>query len=74
MSATASATITGKTGPGSTVTSLALADIRRIIFDIPRQVVRIEYGASGVFETDYAVTVTVTDTISGVTSTFVMST
>lgn len=74
MSASASCTVTGKTGPGNTVTAIALADVRRIIFDIPRQVVRIEYGASGVFESDYAVTVTVTDTISGTTSTFAMST
>lgn len=74
MSYTASCTVTGKTGPGNTVTAVALADVKEITFDIAKAVVRIKYGANKVFESDYAVTVTVTDTISGTVSTFAMST
>lgn len=69
-----SATITGKTGPAETITALVLANVTRVDFQLDRKVVTIYYGNNQVFETDYAVTVTVTDTISGTTSTFTLST
>lgn len=68
------ATATGITGPGKTVTSLALPNVTRIDFQVARGVVSIYYGNNQMMDIDYVTTVTVTDTISGTVSTFVVST
>lgn len=40
-----SATVTAKVGPGNSVSSLALADVKNVVFDIEHQVVGITYGS-----------------------------
>lgn len=65
------ATVTGKTSAGSTVTALVLDNVTNIKFDFDHQVVTFSYGLNPPrkFELDYATTVTVTLTIaSGVTT------
>lgn len=69
---TASATITGKTGPGLTVTAIALPNITFFSLDIPKGVLTVV--SNGITSTwDYTQTTTLTDTISGTVSTFVVS-
>ncbi len=65
------ATVTGKTGPALTVTSLVLDNVKDIDFDFVHQVVRILWGLTPPkwFELDYVSTVTITLTVaSGVTT------
>lgn len=73
----ASATITGKSGPGNTITAIALPGIIAVHIDIKKQVLTIEYYQNGPQrgEFDYQQTTTVTDTITGatLTSVFVVS-
>lgn len=77
MPPSASATVTGKTGPGNTITAIALPNIKAFHIDIPRQVLTVEYYQNGPqrAEFDYQVTTTLTDTITGATlaSVFVVS-
>jgi hypothetical protein len=70
---TASGTVGGKSGPGITSTAIALPNITRFDLDIARGVLTIYYGANQIGYYDYTQTTVVTDTISGTTSTFVVS-
>lgn len=70
---TSTATVTGKTGGGpSTVTSLAIAGILAYHFSIVNGVLQIDTAARQYFF-DLTQTTVVTDTISGVAHTFVVS-
>lgn len=63
MSSTA--TITSKTGPAITVTSLALTDVRSFNFQVsPTSVLKVTFTDGRVTDFDIAATATVTATIS----------
>ena len=69
------ATVTGKTGPGLTVTSLVLNDVKGINFQFDSKVVSIYYGEPRkTFELDYDSTATVTFSITAGVSTVTIST
>lgn len=55
------ATVTGYTGPGATVTGLVLNNVHSIKFDFDKTMIRIEHGEpSNLFNLQYAPTTTVT--------------
>lgn len=71
--ASGTATVSGKTGPGNTVTSASFPNISKIILEPIRQMLQVFYGNNQYAEVDYSQTTVLTDTISGATSTFVVS-
>jgi hypothetical protein len=73
MAATVVNTLTGKTGPASSVSAISLPGITAINFQIARGVVSVTYGNGQIFDMEYTGLTTVTDSISGTVSTFVMS-
>jgi len=70
---TATVTITGKIGPGNTVTSLVLSGVTGIDFQIKNNVIAISIDDKVRFF-DYDDTATVTYTISGDAATITIST
>ena len=74
-----SATVTADTGPGNTVTSLALASISKIELDLAKEVCRVYHIKNGkptISEFDLVGVTALTTTITGVTGsavTFVLS-
>ena len=60
----ANITVTSKTGPGSTVTSLALANVREINFNVAKQVLTVVDDSGVSKDFDLYGTTTVTYTIA----------
>lgn len=65
--AVAKVTVTGKTGPGGSVSALVFNDVKSLVLDFDRQVVRVNKGdvTGPGQEVDMAQTITVTDTVAG---------
>jgi hypothetical protein len=60
------ATITGKTGPGLTVTAISLSDVRSFLFNLsPSSVLKVTLNGGEVRDFDLGATTTITATISG---------
>ena len=72
MAKTATVTITGKVGPGNTVTSLVLRDVKSINFQVANNTIQIVYGDK-TQQFDYNATATVTYTISGSAATITIA-
>ncbi len=71
---TASATVTGKSGPAIQSTAIALPNITFFSIDIARGVLTVTWGSPQRTTTyDYTQTTTLTDTITGTNSVFVVS-
>lgn len=67
------ATVTGKTGPASTVTSLVLTNVTRMeVFPFPKSILKIDHD-KGSSEFDIQATTTFTITASGGVLTVVVS-
>jgi len=77
MPVSATATASGRTGPGSAFSSLALANVQSLTLDFARAVGRIEFLAVGgkprTLDFDLVLTTTLTDTISSLVNTLVIS-
>ena len=70
----ATVTITGTTGPGSTVTSLKFTDVVAIEYDFVKNVVKVtRAGAGGISYYDYSALTTITQVIASGLTTIVMS-
>ncbi len=65
--AVAKVTVTGKVGPGGSLTALVFNDVTGIVLDFQRQVTKICKGdiTGPGQEVDMAQTITVTDTVAG---------
>jgi len=73
--APATVTITGTTGPGSSVTTLKFTDVADIEVDFVHNTIKItRQGAGGISYYDYSANATLTWTISGGLTTIVIST
>ena len=74
--ASGTATVTGQTGPGATVTSLVLNQVRNILFDFENNMVHIYHlnEAGKTFKLSYQGIATVTFSISGSVTTVTIST
>lgn len=72
--APATLTVTGTTGPGSTVTSLKFTDVVDVEVDFLRNVLKVtRAGAGGISYYDYSALATITWTISNGLSTLAFS-
>jgi hypothetical protein len=68
------ATLTGNTGPGGTVTGLLLGDVSSIKFDFRAGMISVIYGdVDKEFNLSYTGVTTVTFSISGVSTTVTVS-
>ena len=67
-------TITAPTGPGNTVTSLALSGCKEVSFEMDREVIKVTDSGGVIRYFDYETTATVTYTISGEIATITIST
>lgn len=66
--ATATVTVTAKTGPAAAVSGLAITEVKALVLDFSRQVVQVFKGSLGTApykEFDMADTITITDTVAG---------
>lgn len=66
--ASATVTVTGKTGPAGSVTALVITDVKALTLDFDRQVYQVFKGPLGgapYKEFDMKQTATLTDTIAG---------
>lgn len=72
--ANATATVTGKTGPGGTVTGLVLADVEDIDFDFLKNMIHITHSNGKIFHLSWSGIATVTFSISGGNATVTIST
>ncbi len=59
-----------RTGPAKMVPAITLPLITRVDIQIARQIIIVEFGINQRIELDYSQVFTLTDIISGVTSTF----
>ncbi len=69
----ANLTITGKIGPGNSVTSLVLNNVQSIDFQIANDTIAVRVANERVLTFDYDATATVTYTISSGTATITIS-
>lgn len=61
----ANATVTGQTGPALTETAKVYANVKRIDFEIDRNVLHLTLANGIIHDIDYQLTTTVTWTITG---------
>lgn len=67
-------TITGRMGPGNTVTSLVLDDVEYLLFNLAAKILEVQYGEpEKTQQFDINSTTTITDSISGGVHTWVVS-
>lgn len=70
---TASATVTGKTGPGLTSTAIGMINLREIVIDFEMGVISFKTRNGRYAAYDYTQTTALTDTIAALVSTFAVS-
>lgn len=70
---TASATVTGKTGPGLTSTAIGLTNLRELVIDFDGGVISFKTRNGRYIAYDYTQTTALTDTIAALVSTFIAS-
>lgn len=72
--ANATATVTGNTGPGGTVTALVLSNVESIEFDFQHSMINFLYNSGKTFKLAWTSIATVTFSISGGNATVTIST
>ena len=76
MPVSANATVTGRTGVGQLISSAAITGIKKITIDIGSSVMSIDFDKGRGpqhLELDFVLTTTLTDTISSLVNTIVVS-
>lgn len=71
--ASATAVLTGNTGPGGTVTALTLDDVKDIDFDFEHNMISVTYTNGKIFKLSWTGVTTVTFSISGGNATVTVS-
>lgn len=72
--ASATAVLTGNTGPGGTVTALTLEDVTSIDFQFKHNMISLTYNEGKIFKLSWTSIATVTFSISGGNATVTIST